>query len=371
MRLSALIFAVLLLCTACAPGGFSLLGPASMTPLDVTIAPVPPFAPLPTLSPTAPPSVTEGSAPVPTATPQPTPPPGPLYKVRASELNVRSAPTASSRDNIIGLLHYEDTVYYLGAEGNFIRVQLMDGKEAYCASDYLVPEETQLYAYVPPETGQKIDIPTGQPVFEDDGVTPVMVKNELVDLKLYLPDAQYEQLFNTENNVVGEPLYGRTVFLLQRDTIKKLVKAYDIFKADGYTLKIYDAYRPVSAQKRLFENVKNPSWIADPSTTASNHNRGCAVDISLIDDATGEELAFPTPMHTFTVESARTSDTWTEEETANVQYMTDVMNKCGFNHIKSEWWHFADTRSKQFMTTDINLATVAMLPYDQLPKDGR
>ena len=365
MRKAALLPALLLLlaaCTACAPGTQAPAEPSpGLSAIDLTPAPTSAETPAP--SPT----------PVPTETPvpTPTPPPGPLYKVRVSELNVRSSPSTGDSGNIIGKLAYEDAVYLLNTEGEFSRVQLPDGTVAYCYAEYLVPEETVLYAYVPPETAQKIDIATGQPVFEKDGVTPFMVKNELVDLKLYLPDAQYEQLFNTERNVTGEPLYGRTVFLLQRDTVKKLVKAYEIFKADGYTLKIYDAYRPLSAQKRLFAIVQNKHWIADPSTTASNHNRGCAVDIALINDATGEELVFPTPMHTFSEEAARTCTTWTEEQTANVAYMSDVMTKCGFNTIKSEWWHFSDTDSKQFMTTDIDLSRVTMLPLEQLPENGR
>ena len=359
MRLSALLLALLLFCTACTPGIQMPFGPAGTEAIDLT--PAPP-------EPQETPAPTETPMPTASPAPTPTPPPGPLYKVRVSTVNVRSSPSAADGGNILGQLLYEETAYYLGTEGEFSRVQLMDGTEAYCYAEYLVPEETVLYAYVPPETGQKIDIPTGLPAYEADGVTPIMVKNELVDLKLYLPDAQYEQLFNTENNVTGEPLYGRSIALLQRDTAKKLVKAYERFKADGYTLKIYDAYRPLSAQRRLFEIVQNKHWIADPSTTASNHNRGCAVDIALIDDATGLVLEFPTPMHTFTEEAARTCKTWTEEQAANVEYMTGVMSECGFNTIKSEWWHFSDTNSKKFMTTDIDLSRVTMLPLEQLPE---
>lgn len=361
MRFPCLLLALLLLCTACAPAAEVPDNPGTTDAVDLTATPVETPAPTATPSPT------------PTLIPTPTPPPGPLYKVRVSELNVRSSPSTEESTNILCQLFYEDTVYYLGEaeDASFCRVQLMDGTEAYCYAEYIVPEETVLYAYVPPETGQKIDIPTGLPVYEEDGVTPVMVKNELIDLKLYLPDAQYEQLFNTENNVAGEPLYGRSIALLQRGTAEKLVEAYNQFKADGYTLKIYDAYRPLSAQRRLYAIVQNKHWIANPDTTASNHNRGCAVDISLIDDATGEELAFPTPMHTFTDESARTCKTWSEEQTANVEYMTNVMAECGFNSITSEWWHFSDTDSKKYMTTDLDLARVTMLPLDQLPEDGR
>ena len=190
-----------------------------------------------------------------------------------------------------------------------------------------------------------------------------MVKNELIDLRLYLPDAVYELLFATEKNITGAPLYPRAIPLLQKDAAVKLQQAYERFKADGYTLKIYDAYRPKSVQEILYGIVQNHHWIANPKTTASNHNRGCAVDIALISDQTGEELEFPTPMHTFAEESAHTCKTWSEAARANVDYMTKVMDECGFAGIKSEWWHFAIRESKLYMTTDIDLASLTMLPY--------
>lgn len=364
MRKLAFLLLLLLLLQGCAPAA-----PAETPQPAVDVTPEAASMPLPTPAPTLAP--TPEPTPEPTPLPTPTPVPLPLYKVRVSELNVRSEPSTASDDTVIGMLYYEDTVGFLEEAGDFIRVRLADGTEAYCFADYLVPADTVLYAYVKPETAQKVDIATGALVFEDDGITPVMVKNELVDLKLYLPDAEYEQLFNTTQNVIGEPLYGRTVFLLQRDVAKKLQKAYGIFKEDGYTLKVYDAYRPLRVQRRLFEVVQNPHWIADPATTASNHNRGAAVDISLIDDATGQELTFPTPMHTFSEDSARTSTSWSEEARKNVDYMTEVMDECGFNSIKSEWWHFSCKNRSRYMTTDIDLSTVTMLPYEALPENGR
>ncbi len=288
-----------------------------------------------------------------------------LLKSRASVLNIRTSPDQSSDDNIIGELSYEEQVEFLGAEGDFTHVRLMDGREAYCFSEFLVPAGAVLYAYPSEETGQKVNLSTGALEFGSDGVTPVMVKNALVDLRLHLPGAQYELLFATDRNVIGEPLYPRAIPLIQKDTLPKLQKAFETFLYDGYILKIYDAYRPYSVQKRLYAVVKNSHWIANPDTTASNHNRGCAVDISLIDAATGVELDFPTPMHTFAAESARTSPTWTEEQRKNVDYMTGVMDTCGFNHIESEGWHFSDKNSSKFMTTDMNLGRLNMLPRQE------
>ena len=288
-----------------------------------------------------------------------------MLKSRASVLNIRSSPDQSREDNIIGELAYEEQIEYLGIEGEFTHVRLGDGREAYCSTQFLVPANAALYAYPSAETAQKVNIASGQLEFASDGVTPVMVRNELVDLRLHLPGAQYELLFATDRNVIGEPLYPRAIPLFQKDSLPKLQKAFETFLSDGYILKIYDAYRPYSVQKRLFAVVKNSHWIANPDTTASNHNRGCAVDISLVDAATGQELDFPTPMHTFAEESARSSKTWTDKQRENVDYMTKVMSDCGFNHIESEWWHFSDKNSSKFMTTDMNLGRLNMLPRQE------
>jgi len=323
----------------------------------IDVQETPAVTPVQTVQVTTAPVVTQTIEPTPDPTPEP-----PMVKSRVNSLNVRSVPDASDPSTIIDVLDYEGQAEYLNTEGDFTHVRLADGREGYCYTDYLVDAEVTLYAYLKPETAQKVDNATGALVFEEDGVTPVMVKNELVDLRLYLPDAVYELLFATPDNVAGYPLYPRAIPLLQKDTVKKLKKAYDLFKADGYTLKIYDAYRPRSVQVILYNIVQNRHWIANPETTASNHNRGCALDISLIDDATGVELTFPTSMHTFSDEAARTCTTWSEEARANVDYMTKIMERCGFDGIESEWWHFADRNSKLFMTTDIDFTSIAMLP---------
>lgn len=308
---------------------------------------------LPTLAPVSSPAAP--IEPMVTATSEPTPTPEPvILKVRANKANFRSEPSAQDDSNILTELEYEQELTYIGEENGFTFASLADGTEGYISSELVVTSETPLYAYLPEETEQTTD----------KNGNPVTLVNQLVDLRLYLPNAQYELLFNTENNVIGEPLYGRSVPLMQRDCAMKLQKAWDIFLADGYTIKVYDAYRPKSVQRRLFEVVKNKHWIANPDTTASNHNRGCAVDMALL-DANGQLLDFPTPMHTFANESARTSDTWTEEQRKNVDYMTGVMESCGFSCIESEWWHFSDLDKARYMTTDIDLTKLNMLPKQE------
>ncbi len=337
-------------CTAGTPGGQDVID-VQKTPVLSAAQPV---------AGTMLPDPTQTPAPTPEPTPEP-----PMVKARVNTLNVRSVPDASDPATVFATLGYEETALYLGTEGEFTHVRLADGREGYCFTDYMVDTDVTLYAYLKPETAQMVDNATGALVFESDGITPVMVKNELIDLRLYLPDALYELLFATSDNVAGYPLYPRAIPLLQKDTAKKLQKAYDLFKADGYTLKICDAYRPKSVQAILYNIVQNRHWIANPATTASNHNRGCAVDITLVDDATGAVLVFPTPMHTFSDEASRTCTTWSAAARANVDYMTDIMQRCGFAGIESEWWHYADTNSKAFMTTDIDFTSLTMLPKQE------
>lgn len=350
-KLLPTILFVALALSACAPRGETetLLTPDAVGTTVVEIAPT---AQAPTEAPTEAP------------TPEPTPEPR-MLKSRVNTLNYRSRPDVSDDSAILGQLGYEDEAEYIGVEGDFTLVKLPDGQEVYCYSEYLVDAGETLYAYLPTEREQQRDLQTGELVYESDGVTPVTVINELVDMRLYLPEAVYEQLFATDRNITGAPLYPRAIPLMQKGTVEKLTKAYGIFKADGYTLKVYDAYRPLRVQKILYDIVQNKHWIANPATTASNHNRGCAIDMSLIIDATGEEIVTPTPVHTFSADSARDAGNWGEEATKNVEYMTEIMKQCGFNSINSEWWHYSDTEKAKYMTTDIDLGSLTMLPKQE------
>ena len=93
--------------------------------------------------------------------------------------------------------------------------------------------------------------------------------------------------------------------------------------------------------------------------------------MSLINLATGEELEMPTPMHTFSLDAARThSGSWSEEARKNVEYMTSVMESVGFGTIETEWWHFEYTGQGGLMDTDIDLSTLTYRPVSEyVPKN--
>lgn len=251
------------------------------------------------------------------------------YKSCAKTLNVRDVP--SLRDsNVVKQLKYEEEVELIGKVNDEFSSILLDGRVCYCYTKFLVPAEETLYGYLE---------------LNDNGK-----KTCVVDIRLFIPDIEVFQILATSNNVCHVPLYESPVPVLRIETIRKLKKAADKFAADGYKIKVYDAYRPKSVQFKLFDVVQVAAYISNPyNGKASNHNRAAALDITLI-GPDGRELSFPTPMHTFDKISYRASrDQWTEEQRKNVDYMTDVMTSCGFTTITSEWWHFNDSDAKSFM----------------------
>lgn len=182
-----------------------------------------------------------------------------------------------------------------------------------------------------------------------------------VDLRQILPDSEFEILFASSNNVSDRALYP-AIPLMEQHTAEMLREAYDIFKKDGYTIKVYDAYRPKRAQFVLYDIVRDNRFIADPYNTNSWHQLGRAVDMSLIEDATGEELMMPTPMHTFSTDASRSSyGSWPEEIQRNVDYMTGVMLSVGFRELSTEWWHFENPVAGDVLPIDLDYKEVSFV----------
>ena len=335
--------------------------PFEVPTAEPTAEPTAQVTPSPTPEPTEAP--TEEPTEVPTEEPSPTPIVTSEYKSRVNILNLRKEPNTESL--VVAKIGFEDRVTVVEpAEGEFYTV-LYNGETCYCYSRFLVPAEEELYGYLSPRYEYKTD-EEGNIVFAEDGVTPITLKSELIDIRLLIKDIEIYQIFGTDQNFTGEALYSRPVPVLQMDTAKKLAKAAERFAEDGYKIKLYDCYRPKSVQYILYDIVQNSAYIADPYKSASNHNRAAAVDITLI-GPDGEELDFPSPMHTFTKLVYRSSrGEWTQEQRKNVDYMTDVMLECGFKYINTEWWHFSDVDYLDYIVLDIDMKDIPMYTARQL-----
>jgi D-alanyl-D-alanine dipeptidase len=190
---------------------------------------------------------------------------------------------------------------------------------------------------------------------------PTLLKNNLVDVAQYSDGIKINLLLATDDNFLDMNVYGRPVCLLQKDTLDKLNQAQEKFQADGYSIIIYDAYRPYSVTVQLYDKFKDGTYVAGPRI-GSVHNKGGAIDMSLV-DKNGIPLEMPSPIHTLDSTSNRSNPNMTAEARENMEYMAKIMRSCGFSTIASEWWHFSDTDNRSFLRTDLDLMTVLQVVY--------
>lgn len=150
-------------------------------------------------------------------------------------------------------------------------------------------------------------------------------------------------------NFMHHKIYPCARCFLRPEVAEALEEANQIAKEKGYTLVIYDCYRPYGYQKVMYDIVNDPRYVAPPGK-GSNHNRGRAIDLSLA-DAEGNLLDMGTPFDDFTELSHYDADGLSKEARRNRRTLRNIMKKAGFSPYKHEWWHF-DYRKQQYETSD-------------------
>ena len=157
----------------------------------------------------------------------------------------------------------------------------------------------------------------------------------------YIPTASQELLYATEKNFTGQVIYDFTEAYLRWGTVKKLqLVSEDLAQMDLY-LKIWDGFRPVSAQFNLWEVCPDPTYVANPNKGYSSHSRGNTIDLTLV-DASGQELEMPTGFDDFSPKADRNYSDCTETAANNARILEILMEKHGFAGYFGEWWHFSD-----------------------------
>lgn len=173
----------------------------------------------------------------------------------------------------------------------------------------------------------------------------------LIDVAGFDPTFVLDLRYATPDNFTGKQIYSEAKCLLLRATAEKLSKANKELAEIGYRIKIWDAYRPLSAQQTLWDVVSDRSFVADPKK-GSIHNRGAAVDVTLV-DKDGRELAMPTGFDDFSEKAGIKYAGCTEEQAKNRDLLASIMVKHGFTRYEAEWWHFVDKDSSGFPLLDV------------------
>ncbi|AYN04560.1 peptidase M15 [Flavobacterium sp. 140616W15] len=171
-----------------------------------------------------------------------------------------------------------------------------------------------------------------------NNIDQVIADTTFVNLKDYSSDFVYDMKYATEDNFLKAKVYDCAECFLRLKTVKALVEANKSFMKKGYKIKLFDCYRPLFIQKRMWEIVSNPKYVADPKK-GSIHNRGGAVDITLV-DSNGKELDMGTSFDFFGKEASHNYLNLSDTIKANRQLLKKIMIKHHFNSFDSEWWHY-------------------------------
>ena len=167
------------------------------------------------------------------------------------------------------------------------------------------------------------------------------LKSDLVELTTLDPTIKLDIRYATTNNFLGTPVYTEARAFLERPAAEALLRAHRELKAYGYGLIIHDGYRPWYVTKIFWEAtpVDKRIFVANPAR-GSNHNRGCAVDLSIYLLTTGEEVTMPSGYDEMSERAYADFPGGTAEERARRALLRRVMEKQGFKINPEEWWHF-------------------------------
>ncbi|MEW5798011.1 MAG: M15 family metallopeptidase [Bacteroidota bacterium] len=176
------------------------------------------------------------------------------------------------------------------------------------------------------------------------------LRNSIVDVLSVDSTIVLDIRYATENNFTKTKLYPVAKAKLRREAAESLAAVNRELRSLGFRLKVYDAYRPLAIQWKLWKVVPNEDYVADPRK-GSRHNRGAAVDLTII-DSHGNELEMPTPYDDFTEKAWHSYELLSEAAKKNRALLKDVMERHGFNPIKSEWWHYDFRGWEQFEILD-------------------
>ncbi len=177
-------------------------------------------------------------------------------------------------------------------------------------------------------------------------------EKELIDLEKFIPGIVLDIRYATANNFTGEVIYNSAKAFARKPVAVALKKAQEEFSEQGIGIKVFDAYRPYAATVKFYEVYRDTTYVASPYK-GSRHNRGCAIDMTLIDLKTGKELEMPTEYDSFQKAAWPKTPVKDPVIKKNRDLIIRVMEKHGFKVNSSEWWHFDFVGWQKFEVMDI------------------
>jgi len=183
--------------------------------------------------------------------------------------------------------------------------------------------------------------------------------NELVEIIKVIPSIKLDIKYATKDNLVHQRVYKQARAFARKPVVYALQKIQAELNSQGLGIKVFDGYRPYAVTCLFYAAIRDTTFVAAP-WHGSRHNRGCALDLTLINLKTGKELPMPSGYDETTERSFHDYVGGTEEERKNRAILREVMTKHGFAIYKYEWWHYDFIGFERFDITDI--------PFEELSK---
>ena len=162
-------------------------------------------------------------------------------------------------------------------------------------------------------------------------------------------DVDIDLKYASKNNFTVNKVYSSKSCFLHKIAFEHLCIAVDIAKKIGLRIKIFDAYRPTYVQKKLWDTLPDPNFIAPPKK-GSPHSRGIAIDLTLIRN--GKELDMGTEFDEFSKLSYHGCLDISEVAYQNMLTLLGIMTDSGWDFYRNEWWHYQLFNSKDYKIID-------------------
>ena len=182
---------------------------------------------------------------------------------------------------------------------------------------------------------------------------------DLVELTKLDPTIRLDIRYASKNNFLGQPVYKQKRAFLQRPAAEALVRVNQNLRRQGYGLIVFDGYRPWSVTKKFWDATPEDKkiFVADPSK-GSRHNRGCAVDLSMFELATGKVVQMPSEYDEMT-ERSHINYECASPETKRVRaILRGAMEAEGFAVYEPEWWHYDFKDWKEYPILNVEFSKI-------------
>lgn len=173
----------------------------------------------------------------------------------------------------------------------------------------------------------------------EKGATGDFPDSAFVNLKKLSNDFVYDMRYATDNNFLNTKVYDCDNCLVRYEVAKALIEVSKALSSNNLKIKFFDCFRPVEVQKKMWKIMPDDRYVANPYTTGSVHNKGAAVDITLVDKA-GRELDMGTEFDHFDKEAHHNYTNLPDTVIQNRRLLKSIMESAGFDAIRTEWWHY-------------------------------